>query len=99
MIYEEDAGKLTKFLDRNSIDFAFTSPPYLNNYDYADRARLELYFLGWASSWDEISDKIRKKLIVSCSHQAVEMRLSEGLMPSDEMEEDVGEELIKNLEF
>jgi DNA modification methylase len=95
MIYEEDTRRLTRFLDRNSIDFGFTSPPYLNNYDYADRTRLELYFLGWASSWNEISDKIRKKLIVSCSHQAVEMGLPEGLMPSDEIEESVREELIK----
>lgn len=95
IIYEEDARRLTKFLGRESIDFAFTSPPYLNNYDYADRTRLELYFLGWASSWREISEKIRKKLIVSCAHQAVEMGLPEGLKPSEEIEESVREELIE----
>lgn len=95
IIYEEDARRLTRVLDEESIDFAFTSPPYLNNYDYADRTRLELYFLGWASSWSEISEKIRKRLIVSCSHQAVEMGLPEGLMPSDEIEEGVREELIQ----
>jgi len=94
-IYEEDARRLTKFLDRESIDFAFTSPPYLNNYDYADRTRLELYFLGWASSWREISEKIRKKLIVSCAHQAVEMGLPENLKPSEEIDESVREELIE----
>jgi DNA modification methylase len=95
IIYEEDARRLTRILDRNSIDLVFTSPPYLNNYDYADRTRLELYFLGWASSWREISEKIRKKLIVSCAHQAVEIGLPEGLMPSDEIEESVREELIE----
>ncbi len=94
-IYEEDARRLTRFIDRGSVDFVFTSPPYLNNYDYADRTRLELYFLGWASTWRDISEKIRKKLIVSCSHQAAEMGLPEDLAPSDEIEEGVREELIR----
>ncbi|MEM0111417.1 MAG: DNA methyltransferase [Candidatus Parvarchaeota archaeon] len=93
-IYEADARKMD-FIDAESIDFAFTSPPYLNNYDYADRTRLELYFLGWASSWKEISEKIRKKLIVSCSHQAKEMRLKEGLMPDEEIDSEVREKLIQ----
>jgi DNA modification methylase len=94
-IYEEDARRLARFMDRGSVDFVFTSPPYLNNYDYADRTRLELYFLGWASTWRDISEKVCRKLIVSCSHQAVEMGLPEGLAPSDEIEEGVREELIR----
>jgi DNA modification methylase len=93
-IYEADARKID-FIDAESIDFSFTSPPYLNNYDYADRTRLELYFLGWASSWKEISEKIRKKLIVSCTHQAKELGLKEGLMPDEEMDSEVRESLIK----
>jgi len=52
-----------------SFDLSFTSPPYLNNYDYADRTRLELYFLEMASSWREISEKVRKKLIISATTQ------------------------------
>jgi DNA modification methylase len=93
-IYEADARDLS-FMDGNSVDVAFTSPPYLNNYDYADRTRLELYFLGWASSWREITEKIRNKLIVSCSHQAKEMRLKEGLMPDNEINSEVRENLIR----
>jgi DNA modification methylase len=94
-ICEGDARRLSKILDKVQIDFAFTSPPYLNNFDYADRTRLELYFLGWASSWKEISDKIRKKLIVSCSHQAVEMGLPDGLMPTDKITGSVREVIIE----
>jgi SAM-dependent methyltransferase len=52
-----------------TVDFAFTSPPYLNNYDYADSTRLELYFLEWASTWKEITEKFRQKLIVSTTTQ------------------------------
>lgn len=52
-----------------AFDLAFTSPPYLNNYDYADRTRLETYFLGQARSWREITEKVRSRLIVSATTQ------------------------------
>lgn len=56
-------------LDDASVDLAVTSPPYLNNYDYADRTRLEMYFWGWAKSWGEITEKVRDKLIVAATTQ------------------------------
>ena len=52
-----------------SADHVFTSPPYLNNFDYADRTRLELYFWGQAKSWGEISEKIRTQLMTSATTQ------------------------------
>jgi len=52
-----------------SVDLALTSPPYLNNYDYADRTRLETYFLGWYKSWGEITENVRDKLIISATTQ------------------------------
>lgn len=52
-----------------SLDLAFTSPPYLNNYDYADRTRLEMYFFGLASSWSDITHQVRDKLVVSATTQ------------------------------
>ncbi len=55
--------------EEGSFDLAFTSPPYLNNYDYADRTRLESYFLGFASSWREISERVRQRLVVSATTQ------------------------------
>jgi len=97
IIHEADARDMF-FIEDNSIDIAFTSPPYLNNYDYADRTRLELYFLNYVSSWKEITEKIRSKLIVSCSHQAKEMGLEEGLMPDEEIDPEVRDELIKKAE-
>lgn len=48
---------------------SFTSPPYLNNYDYADRTRLETYFNGYANSWNDITEKIRSQLIISATTQ------------------------------
>lgn len=52
-----------------SIDHVFTSPPYLNNFDYADRTRLEMYFTGEAKNWGEITQKVRTKLITCATTQ------------------------------
>ena len=54
---------------RRKFDFALTSPPYLNNYDYADRTRLETYFFCWFKSWGEITEKVRDKLMISATTQ------------------------------
>lgn len=51
------------------IKLALTSPPYLNNYDYADRTRLETYFWGIAHSWNEITRNFRDKLMVAATTQ------------------------------
>ncbi|EQD39655.1 DNA modification methyltransferase, partial [mine drainage metagenome] len=52
-----------------SFDFAFTSPPYLNNYDYGDRTRLESYFTQFVKTWSDITEKVRDHLIVSATTQ------------------------------
>jgi len=56
-------------IEPESIDLAITSPPYLNNYDYADRTRLEMYFFGWAKSWQDITKQVRDKLIIAATTQ------------------------------
>ncbi len=56
-------------IEPGSVDLAVTSPPYLNNYDYADRTRLEMYFFGWARSWRDLTVGVRDKLIVSATTQ------------------------------
>ena len=66
-IYHADARK-TAIAD-HSIDHVFTSPPYLNNYDYADRTRLEMYFMGMAKSWADITVAVRDKLMTSATTQ------------------------------
>ena len=68
-IYNEDSRSTIGIIDDESVDHVFTSPPYLNNFDYADRTRLEMYFWGEASSWGEITSKVRTKLITSATTQ------------------------------
>jgi DNA modification methylase len=49
----------------NSIDICVTSPPYLNNFDFAEMTRMELYFWNYAANWREITERVRSKLIIN----------------------------------
>lgn len=64
-----DARQLRNSDIGNDFDAIITSPPYLNNIDYADHTRLELYFFGYADSWNEITDKFRSELLTSATTQ------------------------------
>lgn len=64
-----DSRNTIEQIENESADYIFTSPPYLNNFDYADRTRLEMYFMGDAKNWGEISEKIRTKLMTSATTQ------------------------------
>lgn len=70
-------------VEPGTVDLAITSPPYLNNYDYADRTRLEMYFLGWAKSWQEITRKVRDKLITAATTQVVRSQFPLNPLNSD----------------
>lgn len=52
-------------LETDSIDLIVTSPPYLNNFDFAEMTRMHLYFWEIASSWGEITRKVRSQLLVN----------------------------------
>ena len=49
-------------------DLVVTSPPYANNFDYADATRIEMAFMGHVDSWADLK-YIRDLLIRSCSQQ------------------------------
>lgn len=49
-----------------------TSPPYPNNYDYADATRLEMSFFREIQSWGDLQESVRKYLIRSCSQHVPE---------------------------
>jgi DNA modification methylase len=64
-----DSRERQLLIEDESVDLAITSPPYLNNYDYADRTRLELYFWGLASTWGDITRLVRDKLMMAATTQ------------------------------
>jgi len=57
------------------VDAVITSPPYPNNYDYADATRLEMTFWGEINGWGDLQHSVRRHLIHSCSQHAAAERL------------------------
>jgi len=51
-------------------DGCVSSPPYLNNFDYADATRLELYFWGDVTSWADMCHEVRSGMIVATTQQS-----------------------------
>ena len=48
-------------------DLVITSPPYANNYDYADAIRFEMTFLGDITGWTDLQESVRKNLVRACT--------------------------------
>lgn len=64
-----------------------TSPPYPNNYDYADATRLEMSFTGEISGWGDLQDKVRRYLVRSCSQHVPERAVNlEEVLAAPELE-------------
>ncbi len=63
-VFELSSTDMTR-VENNSVDIVVTSPPYLNNFDYAEMTRMLLYFWGIADSWGDITNKVRANLIVN----------------------------------
>ncbi|MDC7713439.1 DNA methyltransferase [Vogesella sp. LYT5W] len=88
-------ARLASEIPEKSIDLVVTSPPYPNNYDYADATRLEMTFWGDIKGWSDLHEKVRKHIIRSCSQHSAADRIdlnkfleSELLKPiSDEISE------------
>ena len=56
-------------------DTVITSPPYPNNYDYADATRLEMTFWKDITGWSDLQSKVRTHLMRSCSQHTAAERL------------------------
>ena len=84
-VFAGDARSLSDFVSER-VDAVITSPPYANNYDYADALRFEMTFWGEVAGWGDIHDKVRKRLIVSSSQHSSRERLKlEELLEADEV--------------
>ena len=69
-----DARNLSE-IPTNIIDLVVTSPPYANNYDYADATRLEMTFWGEIRSWGDLHETVRQFLMRSSSQHVSKDRL------------------------
>ena len=62
-----------------------TSPPYPNNYDYADATRLEMCFFGEIRGWGDLQQAVRTFLVRACSQHVPQhsLHLSDILMSAE----------------
>jgi len=65
-IFNEDARNIQSIPDGWG-NLVITSPPYANNYDYADATRLEMTFWGDINGWGDLQDNVRKHLVRACT--------------------------------
>jgi hypothetical protein len=81
-LLQSDARTLAGVPD-DSIDLVMTSPPYANNYDYADATRLEMTFWGEVSSWADLHGTVRQFLMRSSSQHASKDKLNLSVLLSN----------------
>ena len=67
--YHVDDARLCDSVHAPYYDLVITSPPYPNNYDYADATRLEQTFFGEVKEWKDLQTSVRQHLLRSCTQQ------------------------------
>ena len=73
-----DYARLCETIPSNSFNLVVTSPPYPNNYDYADATRLELTFLGEVKNWKDLQANVRQYLLRSCTQHVPDRSINLG---------------------
>jgi hypothetical protein len=66
VIHESDARSCEE-VDSKFATLVVTSPPYPNNFDYADSTRLEMTFMRVIDGWGDLQGAVRERLVRSCS--------------------------------
>ncbi|GCL39909.1 hypothetical protein SR1949_50400 [Sphaerospermopsis reniformis] len=69
-------------VENESCSLCITSPPYLNNFDFAEMTRMELYFWRYAGSWREITEKVRRRLIVNTTTAPTDLKRNQDFFSS-----------------
>ncbi len=64
-IFLHDSRCKNTNIRKEFVDYIFTSPPYLNNFDYGESLKVFLYFWKYAQNCREITEKIRKVSVTS----------------------------------
>lgn len=73
-------------VEDESCSLCITSPPYLNNFDFAEMTRMQLYFWRYANSWKDITERVRRKMIVNTTTAPTNLKRNQQLF-SDALSE------------
>lgn len=68
-------ARAPEYTEKEIFDLVITSPPYPNNYDYADATRLEMTFWGEIKRWRDLHSAVRQYLLRSCSQHSAKDNL------------------------
>ena len=97
-VIESDARTCAGVADR-SVGLVLTSPPYANNYDYADATRLEMSFLGEVQDWGDLQEAVRRHLVRSCSQSVTDKTVNLEAVLADPILAPIEAELRKACEL
>lgn len=94
-VYWSDAREHHPHIPENWADLIITSPPYANNYDYADATRLEMTFFGDIQGWGDLQNAVRKYLIRSCTQHVGSISKDTAYMIADPLLQPIQPELAE----
>lgn len=72
-----------------------TSPPYANNYDYADATRLEMTFFREVQGWGDLQEAVRRHLLPSCTQHVARIGGAGHELLADRILRPIGRELAQ----
>jgi hypothetical protein len=79
----EDDARTAESVPEGWATLVITSPPYPNNYDYADATRIEMTFLQEIKGWGDLQQAVRVRLVRSCSQHMVRFDAGPALASSE----------------
>lgn len=74
-------------------ELVVTSPPYANNYDYADATRLEMTFFGEVEGWGCLQERVRRHLVHACTQHVTPLIKQTEKLIADPVVEAIASEL------
>jgi len=94
ILHQQDARECDSVPD-GWADLVITSPPYSNNYDYADATRLEMSFFGEIHGWGDLQDAVRKYLVRSCTQHVATLVAETYSITADPLLDSIRKELVE----
>ncbi|MFG1975516.1 DNA methyltransferase [Nonomuraea fuscirosea] len=71
------------------------SPPYLNNFDYADATRLELYFWGEVRTWADMCREVRSDMLTATTQQSSVGEKASAIAALEAMGDEAARQVLK----
>ena len=85
--FTRDDARSCETVPSGCVNLVITSPPYPNNYDYADATRLELTFFGEIDGWGDLQQNTRRHLLRSCTQHVPDRAVDlDGTLASPELD-------------